>query len=459
MKKYRVEKDFLGEKKLPYNVYYGINAFRAKENFPISSLKNHKELIKAICQIKIAAFRLFYDFQIFDKKICETVIQAAKEVIEGAFDEFIIIDLFQAGAGTSLHMNINEVIANRANELLGKTLGSYTPIHPNDTVNYGQSTNDVIPTAIRIATIRLAEQLFCSMTKLSNSLLEKGYEFKDLIKSGRTHLADATPITLGDEFEAYGLTISRDCETIKKSIKNLYDIGLTGTATGSGINAPLPYKKHILHYLHRETGIKLKLNKSLFESMENQGDFSHFMGSLKTFSLNLIRICNDLRLLSSGPNTGLNEIILPKVQAGSSIMPGKVNPSIPEMATMVSFYVSGMENTVAMAVQAGQLELNVMMPIIAHAVLTSVEYLTKGLTVLEAKCVRDIKANEEILKKYAFKSLGIATVLVPLLGYRRVAELVEKARREKKTVIQLIREQNIVSEKKLATLIKKSLKG
>ncbi|GAB4437441.1 MAG: aspartate ammonia-lyase [bacterium] len=454
MGKYRKEKDLLGEKALPSDSYYGINTLRAKENFPISPLKNHKELVRAICQIKIAAFKLFNDFNVFDKKICNAVIKAASEVFEGDFDNFIVVDVFQAGAGTSLHMNINEVIANRANELLGKPLGSYNPIHPNDTVNYGQSTNDVVPTAMRIATIRLSEGLTSAMTMLADAFLKKGTAFRGLIKSGRTHLTDATPITLGDEFKAYGMTIKKDSATIRNSLKNLYLIGLGGTATGSGLNAPEVYRKNIVKYLSRETGIRLKMNRSLFEAMENQGDFSHYMGALKTSSLNLIRICNDLRLLSSGPMTGLNEIVLPKVQAGSSIMPGKINPSIPEMVTMVCFYVCGTEQTLSLAVQAGQLELNVMMPIIAHSVLTSTEYLTNAINVFTKRCIKGITANREVLKEYALRSLGLATVLNPVLGYEKVAALVNRARRENKTVLELIREQNIIPEAELSKLIK-----
>ena len=459
MKTFRKEKDFLGEVLIPKNAYYGINSFRASQNFPISSTKNHKELVKAIAKVKLSAFKLFRDNKIFEPKICDAVIKAATELYNGLFDEHLIVDVFQAGAGTSLHMNINEIIANRANELLGNPLGSYKPVHPNDTVNYAQSTNDVIPTAMRIAVISVSKNLFIAIKELSESFLKKGKQFKNLIKSGRTHLCDATPITLGDEFSAYGLTLKKEASLIKKATKAFYEVGISGTATGSGINAPVVYKKNIIKYLQKETSIGLRLNPSLFEAMQNQGDFAHFMGSLKSFALNMIRISNDLRLLSSGPNTGLNEITLPKVQAGSSIMPGKVNPSIPEMLTMVCFYVCGMEETVAMAVQAGQLELNVMMPIIAHATLSSVEYLTNAVKVMNEKCIKGIEAKEEKLKEYAFKSLGLATILNPVFGYEKVAELVNQAREQNKTIIQLIKEKRLLAEKELTALINKAIKG
>lgn len=459
MTTFRKETDFLGEVLIPANAYYGINSFRASQNFPISNLKNHQELTKAIALIKISAFKLFKDYKIFDTDICKAVIQAGTELCDGLFDNHLIVDVFQAGAGTSLHMNINEIIANRANELLGKPLGSYNPIHPNDTINYAQSTNDVIPTAMRISVIKLSENMFKALHQLSETFLSKGEAFKNLIKSGRTHLCDATPITLGDEFCAYGITLKKEIEHIQNTLLSLHEVGISGTATGSSINAPEVYKKHIIDYLKRETGINLKLNPSLFEAMQNQGDFSHFMGSLKALSLNLTRISNDIRLLSSGPNTGFNEITLPKVQAGSSIMPGKVNPSIPEMLTMLCFYVCGMEETVGMAVQAGQLELNVMMPIIAHATLTSIEYLTNAIKVMNDRCVKGIQANETKLKEYAYKSLGVATVLNPVLGYEKVAKLVNQAREQSKTIIQLIKKNKLLNEKKLMALIKKSLKG
>jgi aspartate ammonia-lyase len=450
----RIEKDFLGTAFLPSEAYYGIHTKRALENFPISGLKNHIELIKAITEIKLSAAKLFKDYKMIKKEHADAIILACREIINNKLSNEIVVDVFQAGAGTSLNMNINEVIANRANEILGFQKGSYNPIHPNDTVNKAQSTNDVFPTAMRVATIRITKKLLIKTEKLAKTFLEKGEEFKNYIKSGRTHLMDATPITLGDEFNAYGNAIKKDCELIKTLLKPLFTIGLGGTATGSGINAPKEYKENIVSYLSNETKLPLKLNFDLFEAMQNQSDLSRLMGGIKSLTLNLIRITNDLRLLSSGPNTGLNEICLPEVQAGSSIMPGKVNPSILEMVAMVCFFVIGMETTVSMAVQAGQLELNVMMPIIANGVLWSVDYLTNAICILDDKCISGITANEEILKTYAMSSLSLATILSPYIGYEKTAEIVKLSKKTKKPILDLIREQKILSESEIEKILK-----
>ncbi|MCX7991487.1 MAG: aspartate ammonia-lyase [Proteobacteria bacterium] len=455
-KKYRKEKDFLGYKFIPEDAYYGIHSERAKENFPVSGNKNHPELIRAIVEIKISSARLFSDRNFFDKRLCKAIIMAGEDILAGKLSDHIVVDVFQAGAGTSLHMNINEVIANRANELLGERKGSYKPVHPNDTVNYAQSTNDVIPTAMRIAVVRLSNELISQIKSLSVSFRKKAKEFENILKSGRTHLSDATPISLGEEFLAYGIALEKDLEEIKRAQKNLYYIGLSGTATGSGINAPDFYRKNIVKYLAKETKLPLKRAESLYESMQNQTDFSHLMGAIKGFCLNLIRISNDLRLMSSGPNTGLNEIRLPEVQAGSSIMPGKINPSILEMLTMVCFYVLGMENTVSLAVQAGQFELNVFLPIIAHGTLTSLEYLTNAIRVTKEKCIDGIIPNREVMKEYAIKSLAIATVFSPKIGYEKTAEIVKEARKTGKNIIDIIKEKGLMSEMELIELIERS---
>jgi aspartate ammonia-lyase len=454
--KFRIEHDFLGEKKIPFNAYYGINTQRAIENFPISGLKNHKEFVKAIVEIKLSAAKLFKDYKLVEKTIANAIIKACLEILKGKWNDQIVIDIFQAGAGTSLNMNINEIIANRANELLGFKKGSYSPAHPNDTVNKAQSTNDVIPTAMRISVIRMAETLLPAMDNLATAFLEKGKAFKNIIKSGRTHLMDAPPISLGDEFKAYGNCIEKDKQYIKKLMEPLYYVGIGGSATGSGINVPEIYKKHIVDYISKTTRLHLKPNPDLYEAMQNQSDFVRLMGGIKTFALNLIRITNDLRLMSSGPNTGLNEITLPEVQAGSSIMPGKVNPSILEMVAMVCFFVCGMENTVAMAVQAGQFELNVMMPIIANATLMSIEYLKNSIEILEKKCISGIEPNVETLKKYAESSLGVATILSPYIGYEKTAELVKLAKKHNIPIIELIKKQNILSSEEIENLFRSS---
>lgn len=456
----RIEEDFLGRKIIPFDALHGINTVRAIENFPISGLKNHPALIKAIAEIKLSAARLFLDFHLLEEDVCKAVIQACEELISGQLLSSIVIDVFQAGAGTSLHMNINEVISNRANQILGKPLGAKKPVHPNDTVNLGQSTNDVIPTAMRIATLRLAKRLIEEAKKFSNSFLKKSKVYKNTIKSGRTHLMDATPITLGAEFEAYAYSIEKDIEFINQAMKNLHFIGLSGTATGSGINAPIEYKNNIVNYLSKTTGLSLKMANSLYEAMQNQADFAHLMGGIKGLALNLIRISNDLRLMSSGPNTGINEIKLPEVQAGSSIMPGKVNPSMLEMLNMVSFYICGMETIVALAVQAGQFELNVFMPIIAHSVLTSIDYLTNAIKATRIKCIEGITVNEDVLKRNAFKSLGIATILNPVIGYENTAKIVAQARRTGKEILEIIKEKKVLqSDEELEKLIIKAIES
>lgn len=452
-KEMRTEKDLIGFKKIPKDVYWGINTERAIENYHISELKNHKEFIKAILEIKMSAISLYKDFNIIPSKYAEAILMACKDALSGKLDKYFVVNFFQSGAGTSLHMNINEVLANRANEIFGFPIGAYSPIHPNDHVNKGQSTNDVIPTATRIATIRLSNKLTKKLNHLGKSFLKKGVEFQHLLKSGRTHLNDATTITLGDEFSAYGKAILKDSFYIKELTKPLYYIGLSGTATGSGLTAPEAYKKHICQYLSKTTKISLKMNESLYESMQNQADFARLMGGIKASALNIIRICNDLRLLASGPNTGLHEINLPEVQAGSSIMPGKVNPSIPEMVTMVSFYVCGMENTISLAVQAGQLELNVMMPLIANCTLYAIEYYTNAIDKLNKRCVKGISANPEIMRKYAETSLGIATILSPILGYEKTAELVKLSKEKNEPILQLIRKQKILSEEEINNIL------
>lgn len=457
MRKYRIEKDFLGKKLIDNYFLYGIHTKRALENFPISGQRNHHELIKAIVEIKISAMKIFRDFNFFPQSICNAVIEAGREIIEGKISEHIQVDVFQAGAGTSLNMNINEVMANRANEILGNKRGVYKPVHPNDTVNFAQSTNDVIPTAIRIATIRLSNKLIKEISFLTDTLKKKGVEFKNLIKAGRTHLSDALPVTLGEEFLAYGIALEKDLKKIKDSMKNLYYIGISGTAVGSGANAPEFYKDNIVKYLSIETQIPLKRSLSLYEAMQNQTDLAHFMGSLKSLCLNLIRIGNDLRLMSSGPNTGLNEIKLPEVQAGSSIMPGKINPSILEMLTMVCFFVLGMECTVAMAVQAGQFELNVFLPVIAYGTLNSIEYLTNALRITRLRCIKGITANKEVLQNYVFKSLAVATILSPKIGYEKTAEIVKEAKKTGKDITTIIKEKNIMSNDEFMELIKSSV--
>ncbi|RMF93266.1 MAG: aspartate ammonia-lyase [Candidatus Schekmanbacteria bacterium] len=452
-RKFRVENDSLGKKKIPVEAYYGIQTLRAVENFEISSAKTPSEIIYAIAEIKSAAARANADLKVLSKKISNAIIKASKEIVAGKFDEHFVVDAYQAGAGTSSHMNVNEVIANRANEILGSERGTYVPIHPNDHVNYGQSTNDVFPTAMRIASLRLLKGVLDETEKLSDSLRKKEKEFRDVVKSGRTHLQDAVPMTLGNEFGAYAQNVERWHYNISLCVPSLQELGIGGSAVGSGINTAEGYKKLVVKYLAQETGLKLKSAKNLFEAMQSMSPFLQLSSSLKNYAIDLSRICNDLRLMSSGPATGLNEINLPPVQPGSSIMPGKVNPVIAEAMNMVCYQVIGNDTAISYASQAGQLELNVMMPLIAFNIVNSLKILAAGLKMFREKCIVGISANKGICRFYAERSEGIATALNRYIGYSRAAEIVKLAKRSKKSVIDIIREKKILTEKEIEKLL------
>ena len=443
---FRKEKDSLGEKLVSGKAYYGIQTLRAVENFPISGFHFPPEMIAAIAKIKIASARANIDLKKLDKKKGNAIIKASSEILEGKFDGHFPVDAFQAGAGTSSHMNLNEVIANRACEILGGKKGDYNLVHPNDHVNMGQSTNDVIPTAMRIAALSMTAKLLSEMKQLGDAFNKKGEEFKGIIKSGRTHLQDAVPMALGSEFKAYGENVKRWETRIRRASGSLEELGIGGSAVGSGINTHPKYRGKVVKHLAVITGLNLKPAKDLFEAMQSMAPFTEISGALKNFSLDLVRICNDLRLLSSGPRTGLSEIVLPAVQPGSSIMPGKVNPVIAEMTDMTAFQVIGNDLVISMAAQAGQLELNVMMPVIAFNLIFSLKILTGALSALRGKCVKGIKANKEICKRYAESSLGLATVLNPYIGYQAAAEVAKESYRTGKSIIDIIREKKLMKE-------------
>jgi len=451
---FRKEKDSLGEKLIRDDVYYGVQTVRAIDNFPISDFTLSREIVNAIAQIKIAAAKANMELKKLDKRRGDAIVKAAKEVLDGKFEGNFPVDAFQAGAGTSSHMNLNEVIANRACEILGGKKGEHSLVHPNDHVNLGQSTNDVFPTAIRIASLELLRKLLPEMSLLEKAFRDKGREFKSIIKSGRTHLQDAVPMTLGNEFNAYGESVKRWRINIENATKSLQALGIGGSAVGSGINTHPKYREKIVKNLCEVTGLNLKSSSDLFEAMQSMAPFVELSGNLKSFSLDLIRICNDLRLLSSGPRTGFNEINLPPVQPGSSIMPGKVNPVIAEMTNMVAFQVIGNDLTISMAAQAGQLELNVMMPVIAFNLIISLKILTNALRVLREKCINGIKANKDICKKYAESSLGLATILNPYIGYAAAAEVAKESIRTGKSIIDIIRERKLMSEKEIKKILK-----
>jgi fumarate hydratase, class II len=430
---FRVERDSLGEVQVPSNVLYGAQTQRAVWNFPISGLKPWKAFIWSMAIIKRAAAEVNNELGLLDGKYSRPITQAAAEVMEGQWESQFVVDPFQAGAGTSHNMNINEVIANRATVILGGSLGQYL-VNPNDHVNMSQSTNDCIPTAIRLGCLWRLDELMAAVTYLSQTLKSKAVEFDGIVKSGRTHLQDAVPVRLGQEFGAYARAVERDCERIQRSAESLRRLGIGGTATGTGLNAHVEYHPRMVKKLSELSGLTLYTSDNLFESMQSVADMADFSAALRTLALTLIRIANDFRLLASGPSTGLDELRLPPVQPGSSIMPGKVNPVMAEMLDMAMFHVIGCDTTIAYAAQAGQLELNVMMPIIAHNLFESMQVLIGSINAFTEKCVKDLRANREKAEGWLEKNAIVATALNPIIGYKAGAALVKEALQRNVTI-------------------------
>jgi aspartate ammonia-lyase len=449
----RIERDSLGERELPADVYYGIQTARAIENFPISGWKPYPSLVTATIQIKKAAARTSSALGSLDARIAKAIEAAADEVLEGKLRDQFVVDPFQAGAGTSHNMNANEVLANRAIELLGGEKGDYSIVHPNDHVNMAQSTNDVFPAAMRLAALEEAGKLISTLDLLAAALRLKSIEFDQIVKSGRTHLQDAVPIKLGQEFGAYATAIRKNAGRIARATEELREIGLGGTATGTGLNAVPGYRKRVVEELGRLTNQTLRATEDYFEAMQSMSPFVALSSALRTLATDVIRIANDLRLLNSGPNTGLAEISLPAVQPGSSIMPGKVNPVIAEMTGMVCFQVMGNDLVIAMAAQAGQLELNVMMPVIAFNLSMSLSILTNALTVLRERCVEGITANEERCRWYVEHSVSLVTALNPRIGYARAAEIAKRAIARGKTIRETIEEEGLLTPAELAEVM------
>jgi aspartate ammonia-lyase len=447
---FRIEKDSLGEKRLPNNVYYGVQTERARENFPISGLKLPASLIRAVALIKLAAVTVHQRSGEMEPGKAGAIKQAASEVLHGKFDDQFVVDAYQAGAGTSFHMNANEVIANRAIEILGGRLGNYSRVHPNDDVNMGQSTNDVFPTAMRLACLLILPALETALDSLSNTLKSKSQAFSTIIKSGRTHLQDAVPITLGQEFGGYASSVERALERLQAVKRDLLLLGIGGTAVGTGLNTRPDYRKEIVDALKELTGLPLASAPDLFFAMQSLAPFGDLSGALRSLALELIRIANDFRLLASGPRTGFNELKLPAVQPGSSIMPGKVNPSMAEMLNQVCFQVLGNDTAIAYAIQAGQLELNVMMPVVAHNVLGSISLLTNAINAFEERCARGLEANREACEAYAMRSLGLATALNPLIGYLAAAEVVHQAVAEGRSIPEVVVERGLMNAEEAA---------
>jgi len=449
----RSEKDSLGLKDVPADAYYGVQTARAVENYPISGLRAHAALIRTIAMVKEAAAEANRELGLVDPKTADAIIAAAKEIQEGKWHEHFVVDVFQAGAGVSFHMNTNEVIANRASELLGGKLGEYKEAHPNDHVNYGQSTNDVFPTAMRLATLLELEKVYAALDGLIAALEAKGNEFHHILKSGRTHMMDAVPMRLGQEFTAYAGAIRRAKQAIQQQSELLREVGLGGSAVGTGINTHPDYRAIAVANLARISGQKLAPVDDMRYAMQSNLAMSSVSSALRNLALEVIRISNDLRLLSSGPNTGLAEINLPALQPGSSIMPGKINPVMAELAAMVSFQVIGYDTAVALAVQAGQLELNVMMPTMAHSVLTSITIMTNMLRQLTEFCIKGISANEKRCEFYAQSTVSLATALNPYIGYAKAAEIAKESIATGKTIIEIARSKGYLSEEQIKEIL------
>jgi fumarate hydratase class II len=444
MTNFRTEKDSLGELQVPAEALYGVQTRRAVLNFPISGLRPWRAFIWSMATIKRAAAEVNFDLGLFAdrevdgkkytaKQLTDAIVQAAEEVREGKWDAQFVVDPFQAGAGTSHNMNTNEVIANRATELLGGTRGRYIT-SPNDHVNMAQSTNDTIPTAIRLGCLWRLEELLQTLDDLAAALQAKAVEFDGVVKSGRTHLQDAVPVRLGQEFGAYAKAVARDRERVARAAEGLRRMPIGGTATGTGLNAHPEYHARMVKKLSELTGLKLYESDNLFEGMQSQADAADFSAALRTAAITLVRIANDLRLLSSGPSTGFDEIRLPAVQPGSSIMPGKVNPVLAEMLDMTMFHVMGCDHTVALAAQAGQLELNVMMPIIAHNLFEAMQVMIGSVRAFTDKCVKGLTANREKAEGWLAKNAIVATALNPVIGYLTAAELVKDAMKRNLTI-------------------------
>jgi aspartate ammonia-lyase len=435
---YRTEVDPLGERLVPVDAMYGVQTLRSKENFQISELRMHPSLITAFAEIKLAAAEANIKIGELDADVGGAIAVAAKEIIAGQWRDQFDLDVFQAGAGTSYNMNVNEVVANRALEILGFARGDHEKINPNDHVNKSQSTNDTMPTAMRIAASRMLRDLIMAVDSLASSLEQKAEEFKKIQKSGRTHLHDAIPMTLGDEFAAYAGNVRRSCARLQASESSLLEISIGGTAVGTGTNTKPKYKKLAIERLSKITGLPLRACANAVELTQSLGDFVALSAMLRCLAVELSKIANDLRLLNSGPHTGLNEIELPAVQPGSSIMPGKVNPALAEMLNMVCFHVIGQDVAIAMCGEAGQLELNVMMPYVAYALLESLQVLQSAVRGFDEKCVRVIRANEERCREFSERTVGRAALYNDELGFMGASELAKRAIETGKPVDELI---------------------
>jgi aspartate ammonia-lyase len=449
----RIERDPLCEKAVPAAALYGIQTVRAAENFPISGLRPFPVLVDAMMWIKRSAALVHKQTGRLEARLADAIVQAADEVLGGQHRDQFILDVYQAGAGTSQNMNCNEVLANRANEILGGTRGTYQPVHPNDHVNMAQSTNDVIPTAMRLGTLATLPGTLAAMDRLAQSLLAKGKAFDRIVKSGRTHLQDATPIRLGQEFTAYGRTVARHQRKLAQAAEWLGELNIGGTAVGTGMNAEPEYAGLMVDRLREISGLELRVGQDLVQLMQSMGDIATVSGALRAYVLDLNKIANDIRLLASGPRTGLAEILLPPVQPGSSIMPGKVNPSIAEMVNQVCYQVLGLDTTVALAAEAGQLELNVMMPVMGHNIVFALTLVGNASRVLAERCVDGIEADEAQCAYWLERSPALVTALAPKIGYAEAAKLAKEAIATGLTVKELVVKKGILERKELEEVL------
>lgn len=447
--RYRIESDSIGEKEVPINAYYGVQTLRAYENFNITGRKIHPQLIKALAEIKKAAAITNMDIELLNRRIGNAIVKACDEIIKGKYHEEFITDAVQGGAGTSMNMNANEVVANIAIEILGGEKGDYSIVHPNDHVNMGQSTNDVIPTGGKIAAIRLLNGALIQLNTLVSALLNKSKEFDHVIKMGRTQLQDAVPIRLGQEFKAYADAVKRDIARIKRAMEDLRHVSIGATAIGTGINADEEYVKNVTPNLSIVTELELVQCDDLVDGTQNLDTFAAVSGALKVCAINLSKISNDLRLLSSGPRTGIGEINLPAKQNGSSIMPGKVNPVIPEVVNQVAFNIIGNDMTITMAAEAGQLELNAFEPVLYYNLFESIETLTNGVKTFIENCVNGITANEKRCKDLVENSVGIITAICPHVGYKNSAKIAKTAIKTGESVRELILKEGLLKEAEL----------
>ena len=443
---FRTEKDPLGPKQVPADALYGVQTMRARENFPISGLTPLWPFVVAQVWIKKAAALTHRETGRLDPRLADAIVRAADEVLAGEHSDQFVVDPYQAGAGTSHNMNVNEVLANRANELLGGERGTYTPVHPNDHVNMAQSTNDTIPTNIRLACLSQLGDLTGSFEALRDALAAKGREFDHIVKAGRTHLQDAMPIRLGQEFAAYSGSIDRGIRRVGDAADYLRDLGIGGSAVGTGVTVEKEYPVLMNRHLREITGLDLRIGEDRIQLMQSMGDVAGFSAALRVLAIDLSKIASDLRLMVMGPRTGIDEITLPAVQPGSSIMPGKINPSIAEMVNQVCFQVMGLDTTVAIAAEHGQLELNVMMPVIAFNVLLSMRILGNAAHRLAERCVAGIEANEEMCAYWVERSAALATALMPHIGYAKAAELSKRSVKEGVLIRDMVRRDHLLPE-------------